>query len=330
MNALILAGGFATRLRPLTARIPKSLLPIGNRPFLEHQIRLLKRYGVDQAILLTGYLADDFAGFQPKAESLGVNVSISTESKPLGTAGAVRSVLEHLDGTSIVFNGDVLTDLDLGEMLELHRSSGSVLTIALTEVADATAYGLVDHDSDTGKISAFLEKDPERGKAGGWINAGTYILEPSVLEDIPEDTEWSFEYQVFPGLLAAGSPMFAYRSDAYWLDIGTRERYLQAHSDLAHGRSKAPFDGRVVGSMTLDDGTVIEGPVILSHATVEPGARLGPETCLAAKVHVSAGARVTGSVLLDGARIGENAIVVDSIVAAPVEADTTVEASIVA
>jgi mannose-1-phosphate guanylyltransferase len=329
MDALILAGGFATRLRPLTERIPKSLLPIGNRPFLEHQIRLLAAHGVRRATLLTGHLAGVFAGFAPRAAALGVDVEISTEDEPLGTAGAVRSVLERLDGTTIVLNGDVLTDLDLTVMVEAHRASGSVLSIALHEVTDASAYGLVEHDAD-GRLSAFREKDPSRGSEGGWINAGTYVLEPSALEDVPPGTEWSFEYQVFPELLTRGERLHAFRSDAYWLDIGTRERYLEAHADIEHGRIAPPIDGRIVGSMTLDDGTVIEGPVLLAHAQVEPGAHLGPETSLAAGVRVGSGARVERSVLLDGAEVGANAVVTDSIVAAAVAEGGRVDSEIVA
>ena len=322
-----MAGGFGTRLRPLTERIPKSLVPIGNRPFLEHQVRLLAAHGVRRATLLTGYLAADFDAFVPIAARLGVEVTISTESKPLGTAGAARSTLDHLEGTTIVFNGDVLTDLDLTAMLETHRSSGAVLTIALHEVSDASAFGLVEHEPD-GRITAFREKDPERGAAGGWINAGIYVLEPSTLAEIPPDTEWSFEYQVFPGLLEGGQRMQAYRSDGYWLDIGTRERYLEAHADLLHRRIEAPVDGRIVGSMTLDDGTEIEAPVLLAHATVEPGAHLGPEASLAAGVRVGAGARIERSVLLGGADIGANAVVLDSIVATAIEVGDHVEGEI--
>jgi mannose-1-phosphate guanylyltransferase len=329
VHALILAGGFGTRLRPLTETTPKSLLPIGNRPFLEHQLALLSRHGIKEATLLTGYRASDFESFVPRAAALGVSVKVSTENKPLGTAGAVRSVLDQLSETTVVFNGDVLTNLDVTAMLDAHRETASILSIALHEVSDATAYGLVDHD-DEGRISAFLEKDPQRGANGGWINAGTYVIEPKALADIPADTEWSFEYQVFPGLLEAGERLHAFRSDAYWLDIGTRERYLQAHADLLHRRYSGPTDGRIVASMNLDDGSVIEGPVLLSHAKVHPGAHLGPETSLAAQVEVGPGARVERSVLLAGARVGANAVVLDSIVAAEVAAGDHIESEIIA
>lgn len=293
--------------------MPKSLVPIANRPFLEHQLSLLARHRVHKAILLTGYLSSDFEAFLPRARALGVDVQVSTETEPLGTAGAVRSVLDRLEGTTIVFNGDVLTDLNLTSFAEFHRENDSTCSIALHEVDDASAYGLVEHD-EAGKISAFLEKDPVRGADGGWINAGTYILEPSALADIPANTEWSFEYQVFPGLLTANRRMFGFRSPGYWLDIGTRERYLQAHADIANGRSGAHIDGRIVGSTTFDDGVEIVGPCILGHAKVEPGAIIGPDTSLAAGCRVSAGAKVVRSVVLEGAVIGAGAIIEDSIV----------------
>lgn len=313
MNALILAGGLGTRLRPLTDATPKSLLPIANRPFLEHQLRLLARHGVRTATLLTGYLAADFEAFVPRARALGVDVQVSTETEPLGTAGAVRGVLDRLDGTTIVFNGDVLTDLDLGDFVAEHRAHGAALSIALHHVDDATTYGLVETSED-GRIEAFLEKDPVRGPGGGWINAGTYILEPRTLAGIPAGTEWSFEYQVFPSLLEAGETLLGYRSRSYWLDIGTPGRYRQAHADIAHGRFSTSIDGRIVGSTRFEDGTEIEGPCILGHAIVGPGATIGPETSLGAGSRIGARAKVVRSVVLGGAEVAADAVLEDAII----------------
>jgi mannose-1-phosphate guanylyltransferase len=210
MKALILAGGFGTRMRPLTNHVPKSLLPICNRPFLEHQIRLLARHGVTEATLLTGYLPDDFPGFAERMLPYGVRVEISTEQEPLGTAGAVRSKLDELDGTTLVFNGDVLTDLDISELLALHVEKKALVTLALTPVEDARAYGLVPLEQD-GRVQAFLEKPAE--PVGGLINAGTYVLEPRALAEIPANTMWSFETQLFPSLLAAGESVYGFPSD---------------------------------------------------------------------------------------------------------------------
>ncbi|MFA5891019.1 MAG: NDP-sugar synthase [Actinomycetota bacterium] len=315
MKALIIAGGFGTRLRPLTDHVPKSLMPIANRPFLEHQVRLLARHGVSEAVLLTGYLAAEFETFIPRAAEIGVKVEISTEDHPLGTAGAVRSRLEDLDDTAIVFNGDVLTDLDVSAMVEFHRARGSALSIALTHVADAGAYGLVPLDAQ-GRIERFVEKPPpEIAALGGWINAGTYVLEPRVLADIPPDTEWSFEYQVFPSLLERGEPMYGFQSDSYWIDIGTPQRYLQAHFDILSGRSNVEVGGRIIAeSQSFADGTTIEAPCLLDHAPVRPGAVIGPMVCLGAGALVGAGARIERSVIHEEAEIGERAVVRDSIV----------------
>jgi mannose-1-phosphate guanylyltransferase len=331
VKALILAGGFGTRLRPLTNHTPKSLLPICNRPFLEHQIRLLARHGVDRATLLTGYLAEDFGPFADQMHALlGVELEISTETQPLDTAGAVRSKLDELDGTTIVFNGDVLTDVDLSAIIQTHGKNEAVLTLYLTHVDDARPYGLVPLDDDD-RVTAFLEKPPDL--VSGDINAGIYVLEPSVLADIPPDTPWSFERQLFPSLLEQGAPVFGAVTDAYWLDIGNPQRYLQAHHDVLAGRVRAEIDGQLfTETKELSDGTRIIGPSLLSHAPVGAGAQIGPLTTLARGCAVGAGAVVERSVLHTGAVVGNGAIVRDSILGAGVviEAGQTLDGEILA
>jgi NDP-sugar pyrophosphorylase family protein len=331
MKALILAGGFGTRLRPLTDRVPKSLLPICNRPFLEHQIRLLAEHGVNEATLLTGYLAEDFAPFAAQMRAqVGVQLDVSTEEKPLGTAGAVRSVLDRLDGTTIVLNGDVLTDLNIGDVVAFHKEKSASVTIVLTPVDDARPYGLVPMD-DGARVQAFLEKPKEL--VAGEINAGTYVLEPSVLEEVPADEFWQFEQQLFPSLLEQGAPIFGFVSDSYWLDIGTPERFLQAHFDVLNGRARAMVDGTVMRDRTtLSDGTTIEPPVLLSHAPVGAGATLGPLTSIGPGAHIGAGASVERSVVHAGAKIGEGASLRDSIVGRDgvVEAGANLENAVIA
>ena len=331
MKSLILAGGLGTRLRPLTDRIPKSLLPICNRPFLEHQIRLLAAYGVTDSTLLTGYLAEDFAPFAQQMRALlGIGLRVSTEHKPLGTAGAVRSRLDDLDGTTVVLNGDVLTDLDLGEAIDFHRAKGAAVTIVLTAVDDARPYGLVPLDASN-RVEAFLEKPSEL--VAGNINAGTYVLEPEVLSEVPPDEFWQFEQQLFPSLLEKHAPIFGFISDSYWLDIGTPERYLQAHFDVLSGRARASVDGTVVSdSQTMTDGTTIVPPVLLSHAPVGAGATLGPLTSIGPGSHIGAGARLERSVIHAGADIGEGAVLRGSIVGrdARVEPGAELDGAVVA
>lgn len=331
MKALILAGGFGTRLRPLTDRVPKSLLPICNRPFLEHQIRLLAAHGVTDSTLLTGYLAEDFAPFaQQMRATLGVELHVSTEEKPLGTAGAVRSRLDDLDGATVVLNGDVLTDLDLSEVFAFHREKGAAVTIVLTSVEDARPYGLVPLD-DARRVQAFLEKPKEL--VAGDVNAGTYIVEPEVLREVPPGEFWQFEQQLFPSLLEEDAPVYGFLSDSYWLDIGTPERYLQAHFDVLSGRARATVEGTIVREpQTLRDGTTIEPPVLLSHAPVGAGATLGPLTSIAAGSHVGARAHLERSVIHAGAAIGEGAVVRGSIVGrdARVEAGAQLDGAVIA
>jgi mannose-1-phosphate guanylyltransferase len=300
MKAVILAGGEGTRLRPLTYTTPKSLLPICNRPFLEHQLRLMRDHGIVEAMLLTGYLAEAFGPFVEAMAGEGIALEVVREAKPLGTAGAVRNVLDRLDGTTIVFNGDVLTDLDLGGLIGFHRGEGASATLALTPVADAGPYGLVPLDA-AGRVQAFIEKPPpEVAERGGLINAGTYVLEPRVLADIPPGEMWSFERQVFPNLLERGEPMFGFPSHGYWLDIGTRERYLQAHWDVLAGRSNAVPVGERRGDVLLGEGAQADG--VDGPAVIGPRARVEP------------GARLERAVLLEGAIVERDCIVRDAVV----------------
>ncbi|MCI0637031.1 MAG: NDP-sugar synthase, partial [Actinobacteria bacterium] len=275
MKALILAGGEGTRLRPLTYTIPKSLLPICNRPFLEHQLRLMRDHGITDVTLLTGYLAEAFESFARGMRDEGVSLEVVREEKPLGTAGAVRNVLDRLEGTTIVFNGDVLTDLDLTSLIAFHRERGAAATLTLTGVDNAGPYGLVPVD-ETGRVQGFVEKPPPSvARRGGLINAGTYVLEPRVLEDVPAGEMWSFERQVFPSLVAGGKPVHGFVAEEYWIDIGTPERYLQAHWDVLDGRSRAAAVGNRIGDVLLADGADAggaKGPAVLGpRARAEPG-----------------------------------------------------------
>ena len=306
IRAVILAGGEGTRLRPLTLTTPKSLLPIANRPFLEHQLDTLARHGITTATLLTGYLADAFGPFVHAMAARGITLDVSREERPLGTCGAVRSIRDRLDSTTIVFNGDVLTDLDLTEMLAAHRARNAALSIALKPVADAGPYGLVPTDP-TGRVEAFIEKPPPDVAAnGGTINAGTYAIEPRVLDDVPPGREWSFERQLFPTLVANNEPVFGFVSDAYWLDIGTPQRYMQAHWDLIEGRSTLFRPA----AANVRDGTVLVG----DGCTIAAGATVGPRVSLGAGCSVEDGAAVRESVLLDGVRVAAGATVEGTIV----------------
>ena len=318
MKALILAGGFGTRLKPLTDHTPKSLLPIANVPFLEHQIRLLARHGVDDAILLTGYLASAFDAFVNRASRYGVRLEISTETEPLGTAGAVRSRADDVDDTFLVFNGDVLTDIDLSALMEQHRARSAAVTMALSYVPDAGGFGVVQM-ADDDRVTAFVQHPKGESKPGDWINAGIYAMEPEVIRRVPAGEFRDFERPpgepLFPSLVNEGAPFFGYRSESYWLDIGLPDRYLQAHWDVLDRRVDATPDGTLLSEgRSLGDGTELVAPLLLSHAPVGAGARLGPYVSLGAGCSVGARAVLERAVICEGAQIGEGAIVRDSVI----------------
>ena len=292
MKAVVLAGGEGTRLRPLTYTTPKPLLPIANRPFLEHQLAWLAGHGVDDVVLSIGYRPDAFAGHFTGDAFGGVRLRYAVEPEPLGTAGAIRFAAGDLSERLLVCNGDVLTDLDVSALVRFHTERGAEATISLTQVEDPSAFGVVPTAGD-GRVIAFVEKPPAGEAPTDWINAGTYVLEPSVLDGIPAGRAVSIERETFPALLERGGGLYAMRSDGYWLDIGTPGKYLQANLDL------------------LEAGASLIGP----GAEVAPGAKVS-ESVLGAGVRIAGDARVSRSVLLAGACVEAGAEVTDSILGA--------------
>ncbi|HZB78781.1 MAG TPA: NDP-sugar synthase [Actinomycetota bacterium] len=297
MKALLLTGGFGTRLRPLTFTRPKHLLPIGNRPHMERVFDLLAAHGVDDVVLTTSYLAEAFAATVAAARARGVQLEVTHEPEPLGTAGAIKNAEAHLaDAAFLVFNGDILTDADLGAMVAFHRDRDAEATILLTPVPDPSAYGVVPTDAN-GRVTGFIEKPPRDEAPTNLINAGVYLFEPSVLARVPPNEPWSAETQLFPGLVAEGAALYALGSTAYWMDIGTPQKYLQANLDFLSGR----YGGREPRSVLAD-----------ADAVVDTGARVS-SACLGRGARVEDGAVVTDSVLLPDARVGSGATLVRSI-----------------
>ncbi len=304
MKAVVLVGGEGTRLRPLTLSTPKPLLPVGNRPFLEHQLQWLSGAGVDEVVLSLGYLPHAFEAHFADGELAGVKVRYAVEDEPLGTAGAVRFAAEGIDEPVLVCNGDVLTTLDLPALLAFHAATGAEATIALTRVEDPSAYGVVPTRED-GEVVAFVEKPPRETAPTTWINAGTYVLEPGVLDRIPARLAVSIERETFPRMLETPRRLFAMASDAYWLDIGTPQTYLQANRDVVSGRFGAA--SRNAGDAVVGEGVVVDAAAKVSDSVVG-------DRCV-----IAAGARVERSVLHDGARVGAGAAVLDSVVGACAE-----------
>jgi NDP-sugar pyrophosphorylase family protein len=294
MKAVVLVGGEGTRMRPMTETIPKPLIPFMNRPFLDHVLDHLAGHGVDEVICSSPYLEREFRSFLA-ARRGPPRMTWITEEQPLGTCGAIVGALDRLDDTFLVLNGDVLTDLDLGELVDNHRRRGAVATIALTPVDDARPYGLVETEDD-GRVLVFREKPAD--PIPGTINAGTYVLQTRALQGVPRDTTVSIERETFPDLIAGGEPVYGFVSDAYWRDLGTPAAYLAAHEDALAGR---------IGGRTYPRPLIGEG------ATIAEGAEVGERVVLGPGVRVEAGARVDRSVLHAGVSVGEGAAVVGTL-----------------
>jgi len=323
----VLVGGEGTRLRPLTFTTPKPLLPIANEPHVERQLEWLASHGVEEVVLSMGYLPDAFHRHF-RHDRLGHDVfgnivlRYAVEDEPLGTAGAIRFAADAITERFVVCNGDVLTDLDLGAMVRFHDAHGATATISLTQVDDPSAFGVVPTNDD-GSVIAFVEK-PAPGKApSNWINAGTYVMEPEFLERIPPRLNVSVERETFPRMLARPGLLFGYKSDAYWLDIGTPEKYLQAHGDLLDGRvGKAPAPAArqvspgvwVQGNGFIDAGALVEPPVLVGDgARIEAGVRVRRSVVGAGAV-VEAGTVLDGAVLHAGAHASRDCSVRNSVV----------------
>lgn len=299
MKALLIAGGLGTRMRPLTETRPKHLLPIANRPHIEHVLDLLERHGVRDVVLLTSYLADRFAGVVARAADRGIDIEVAHETEPLGTGGALKNA-QHLvgDETFVALNGDVLTDVDLTGLVDFHRERDADATILLKRVDDPSAFGVVPTDAD-GRVEGFIEKPLRHEAATDLINAGVYVFEPSVLDEIPAGEVVSVEREVFP-LLAEQRRLFAQPTDAYWMDIGTPQKYLRANLDALDGTFKA------VSSEVTDGYVAGPGTQVARSAAVS-------SSCLGAGCAIHPGAIVTNSVLLDRVVVGERSRVADCV-----------------
>jgi mannose-1-phosphate guanylyltransferase len=321
MRAIVLVGGEGTRLRPLTFETPKQMLPIVDEPMIVRVLEGLARHGVDEAILSLQYMPDAFIAAFPDAVADGVRLVYAVEPEPMDTAGAVRFAAAHagIDATFVVANGDVLTDIDLSAQIEFHRECRAEATIALTPVPDPSAFGVVATD-EHGRVTAFIEKPPAGQAPTNLINAGMYVLEPSVLSRIAVGERTSIERKIFPALVADHS-LYAVASDAYWLDTGTPAKYLEAQLDIVAGR-------RACASLPA---SVERSPGVFVAAGAVVDGRLQPASYVGAGARISAGATVSGSVVSTGAVVETGATVIHSALlpSAVVRAGCLIEDSIV-
>ncbi len=310
MKAVILAGGEGTRLRPLTLSLPKPVVPVVDRPFLRHQLDLLSRAGVHEAVFSVAYRPEKVQAVFGDGSSVGKRIHYAVEDTPLGTGGAVKNAEPYLDDVTIVFNGDVLTDVDLPAVVAEHRASGAAATLVLTPVENPSAYGLVETAED-GRVRRFVEKPDPSQITTNTINAGIYVLQTSILALMPAGVNHSIERAFFPALLARGDLVRAHVHRGYWIDIGTPEKYLQVHRDVLSGAFPVALDGdRTRGGWVhararVDDAAMLDGPFYVGPGcTVAAGGRVGPNAVLVGDVTLESEASVRDSIVWPRTRIG--------------------------
>jgi len=321
MKAILLVGGKGTRLRPLTIHTPKPIVPIFNRPLLYYQLDLLKQVPeIDEVVLSLNYQPRRIEEIFGDGDGLGIKIRYVVEPAPLGTAGAIKYAGDKLTESVVVFNGDILTEVDLAAVIRLHRERKARATIVLTPVDNPTAYGLVETDTD-GNIRRFLEKPKPEEITTNNINAGIYILEPDTFDRIPSNVAWSIERSYFPSLIERGETFVAYIDHGYWIDIGTPEKYVQVHRDIMDRRFPAlPFrdlaapHAWIDSGARIEDGATIEGPCFIDEGVlVKPGARIGRYSVVGRQCHIEEDARVEGAIVWQNSRIGRDAALYDAV-----------------
>ena len=282
MKAVIMAGGEGTRLRPLTSNQPKPMLPMANIPMMEHVVNLLRQHGFEDIVVTVAFMANAIRTYFGDGSEFGVRMVYATESTPLGTAGSVRNARDELDERFLVISGDVLTDIDLGQVVAFHEKRGGLATLALKAVDNPLEFGIVITKED-GSIERFLEKPTWGQVFSDTINTGIYVLEPEIFDFIPEGQAVDFSGESFPEALAAGKPLYGYVADGYWEDVGTLEAYLKSHQDILDQRVQVDINGFQLRPRVwlgkgaeIDPSVVIDGPAVIGdNCVVGPGASPG-------------------------------------------------------
>ncbi len=320
MKAVILVGGKATRLLPLTTNTPKSLVPVANIPMLVHLIEHLKEHDIKDIILAQGHLAGSIEDYFGNGNRFGVSIAHSYENIPLGSAGAVKNAEKLLDSTFLVLNSDIFSDMDFSAMLELHRTSHARVTIATTPVNDPTKFGLVEADVD-GKVRRFLEKPKPEQVTTNMINAGAWFVEADVLSLVPPEKNYSFERNIFPQLLTQEEPIYAYSSKWYWIDMGTVDSYFQLHRDLLEGKCHR-FKIQTDGGMVIGEGCRIHPAAEITGTVLfAPACIIGDKTnikgpsVIGPNCSIGIGARIESSVIWHDVRIERGVTLNDSVIA---------------
>src|SRR6266699_3097738 len=310
-----MAGGEGTRLRPMTASQPKPMLPVVNKPIMEHVLRLLRRHGFDETVVTVQFLASMVRNYFGDGEDFGMSLQYATEETPLGTAGSVKNAEDALrDEPILVISGDALTDIDLSELVKFHKENGALVTVGLTRVPNPLEFGIVIVDDD-GRIQRFLEKPTWGQVFSDTVNTGIYVMEPEVLAEVPagQPVDWSGD--VFPRLVERGAPLFGWIADGYWEDVGTHESYLKAQADVLSGRVEAEIAGFevspgiwVADGAELDPEAILNGPLCIGeYAKIEAGAQLREFTVIGNNVVVKEGAFLHRAVVHNNVYVGQGA-----------------------
>ncbi|HEY6532612.1 MAG TPA: sugar phosphate nucleotidyltransferase, partial [Acidimicrobiales bacterium] len=313
MKAVIMAGGEGTRLRPLTSNAPKPLLPLVNKPMMEHVIDLLKRHGIDDIVVTVAFMANAIRDYFGDGTEHGVRISYATEESPLGTAGSVRNAMDLLTERFLVISGDVLTDIDLSAIVDSHEANGALATIGLAHVDNPLEFGIVITRED-GSIERFLEKPTWGQVFSDTINTGIFVLEPEIFDFIEADRPVDFSSEVFPALLEAGKPLFGAITEGFWEDVGTLDAYVRAHKDILDGKVEVDIPGFEMrpgvwfaeGADVHPEATVTGPAVIGENCRVEQGATIGEYGVLGANVRVRAEAFLERTVVNDNTYLGES------------------------
>ncbi|HVN52517.1 MAG TPA: sugar phosphate nucleotidyltransferase, partial [Acidimicrobiales bacterium] len=312
MKAVIMAGGEGTRLRPLTSNAPKPMLPLVNRPMMEHVVELLKLHGIDEIVVTVAFMANAIRTYFGDGSEWGVHMVYATEESPLGTAGSVRNAMEQLDERFLVISGDVLTDVDLRAIIDFHADREALATIGLVHVENPLEFGIVITRED-GRIERFLEKPTWGQVFSDTINTGIFVLEPEIFEHIAPDQPVDFSSEVFPKLLAGDLPLYGAVAEGYWEDVGTLDAYVRAHKDILDGAVQVNIPGfELADGVWLGEGTdvnpdaVLVGPAVIGdNCRIEAGARIGQYTVLGTNVRVRRDVQLERAVVNDNAYLGE-------------------------
>lgn len=321
MKTILLVGGLGMRLRPLTNNIAKPMIPLINKPFVEYTINLLKQHGLNEIIFSSYYLPEDIKSYFGNGSKFGVSIEYCLEESPLGTAGAVKHCESLLDNESfIIFNGDILTDLDMTAFVEFHKRKSAIATVSLGKVIDPTTYGMVDV-ADAGKVLRWYEKPSWSEATSRWVNIGACILEPQVLDYIPKNQKVSIERETFPYMINNGMPVFGYQSPAYWLDIGTPSKYLKAQRHILTGVIPITNPGNQVdknlwiGENTyIDPKATVKGPVVIgSNSQILSGTIIIGPTVIGDNVQIDKEAFVEESTIWDECILDERASITNTI-----------------